>query len=243
MKNPDFVGVGFPKCGTSFFYKTLLTHPQIINNLSGKEIHFFSEPFTLLTEQKKQQYRKLFPNVKDKIVGEFSPGTLYYPNSIEKLKSTSPDCKIIVMLRNPIDRSFSHFKHMLKHRVNNIKPKNRELLVKNSIFPECIYSGLYHNGISNLLKSFDKEKVLLIQYERFCLSYHEEMQKVCNFLQIDSFAFKQKIALPQAYKDKEHLREQLALYYQEDVSMLFRDFKNINNFSNFELELWQDFSA
>lgn len=241
MKKPDFIGVGFPKCGTSFFYDVLMEHPDVIHNQLSKEIHYFSKAMSTYDESDGEAYRAIFPNVLGKITGEYSPGTLYYPGSIAKTKKATPDSKIIVMIRNPIDRCLSHFKHMKKNRVKNISAKNETLLINNSIFPEAVYSGLYHFSLDQLFKHFNKDQVLILQYEKLCLYFESEMKKVCKFLEISDYNFNNSINLPDQYRDKDFLREDLKLFYEDDVNRLFSDFQRINEFSEIDLRYWKDF--
>jgi len=241
MKNPDFVGVGFPKCGTSFFFKALSSHPEIYNNKFGKEIHFFSKPMSTYEDDDGSKYRSLFIDRSEGITGEYSPGILYYPNSIKKLKMASPNSKIIVMVRNPIDRCFSHFKHMKKNRVKNISAKNEKLLISNSIYPESVYSGLYHFSLSQLFMYFPKDQVLILQYEKFCQQFQNEMDKVCRFLEIKTHTFNQTIKQPDSYIHLDHLREDLIEFYEDDVRKFFIDFGKINELSAIDKSLWHDF--
>ena len=241
MKSPDFVGVGFPKCGTSFFYSVLASHPDVLSNRFGKEMHFFSKPLEIYEKKHSDEYYGFFPRVDGKITGEYSPGTLYYPNSISKLNKAAPAAKIIVMIRNPIDRSFSHYKQMMKYRVKNISAQNKNLLINGSIYPESVYSGLYHFSLNQLFKYYDKSQVMIIQYEKFCVNFDKEMNKTCDFLEITRAKFNQTVRLPEIYEDKQHLRKDLKMFYEDDVRNLFKDYGKINQYSEIDIRFWGDF--
>ena len=119
----DFVGVGFPKCGTSFLTKTLNKHPDI--SIPQKEIHYFWKLLPEFTEKDYQKYKELFKHKKN-LIGEFSPGILYCPNHIYHLHKALPNAKILVIVRNPIDRLLSHIKQVRKGRKNIYKAKTYE---------------------------------------------------------------------------------------------------------------------
>lgn len=118
---PDFLIIGAQKCGTSSLYSYLCSHPGIIA-ASKKEIHFFdAEAFG----NGINWYRAHFPySVKKSLLGlkrggktltgEASPYYLFYPNAHLRIADCLPDARLIVMLRNPIDRALSHYNHQVR---------------------------------------------------------------------------------------------------------------------------------
>lgn len=236
MNYPYFVGVGFPKCGTSFLYREICKHPKI--DKYTKERHFFSKPFYKFSDNEIKTYLNKFDS--DKIVGEFSPGILYYPLNIKFLYKALKDkpTKLIVIIRNPIDRVHSHFKQLKKFRLKNINPQNAELFVKNSLYPEVIYSGLYYLQLNKLFRYFSKNRVIIVQYEKLCDNFIFEMKNLFRFLSVEEIELKNNTHAPTIYGG---FRDELKEYYEDDVRKLFDEYSSINRYSHIDKSLWSDF--
>ncbi|RAQ39531.1 deacetylase sulfotransferase, partial [Arthrospira sp. O9.13F] len=103
---PHFIIIGTQKGGTNSLYQYLCQHPQIIPAAS-KEIHYF----TLNYHQPPQWYQSQFPRLPhpQQLTGEGSPYYLYHPAVPQRLHQYSPQVKLIVLLRNPVDRAISHY--------------------------------------------------------------------------------------------------------------------------------------
>ncbi|ABX12062.1 sulfotransferase domain-containing protein [Nitrosopumilus maritimus] len=115
---PNFIIIGAPKCGTTSLYNYLIQHPQILSS-SRKEPMFFS----MFYNKNPLWYKINFPikfGHSKKITGEASTSYLIYPNVPKLVKEMLPDVKIIIMLRNPIDRSFSQYTHHYRSGVETL---------------------------------------------------------------------------------------------------------------------------
>lgn len=108
---PSFIIIGTARGGTTSLFNYLSLHPQIEMPVK-KEIAFFCTHF----RKGLSWYKSHFPVKKDNsiITGEASPYYLSQPKAAERLKSMFPDVKIIVLLRNPIERAFSSYKNIKK---------------------------------------------------------------------------------------------------------------------------------
>ncbi|GAB4291582.1 MAG: hypothetical protein Fur0025_26880 [Oscillatoriaceae cyanobacterium] len=108
MKNiPNFMIIGAQKCGTTSLYNYLTAHPQVIP-AKQKEIHFFDNYF----EKGVDWYLKQFPSIdydKNLITGEASPYYIFHPHVPQRLYRLFPATKLIVLLRNPVERAISHY--------------------------------------------------------------------------------------------------------------------------------------
>lgn len=105
-KLPNLFLIGAPKCGTTTVHSWLDKHNNIFM-ASVKEPHHFDSPYgDPLSEQK---YYSLFDRVPDDIslIGEASVWYLYSEVAVKKILGTSPDCKFIVCLRNPVEAALS----------------------------------------------------------------------------------------------------------------------------------------
>ncbi len=122
-KLPDFLIIGVQKGGTTSLWYHLKEHPQIqmspnfigknsIGKINTKEVHFFDNP--------KQWgkgiswYKSLF-NENSQLQGEATPDYVSDFNAHERMYKDVPNAKLIVILRNPIDRAYSAYNHQIQY--------------------------------------------------------------------------------------------------------------------------------
>ena len=130
------MGIGAQRAGTTWFAECLREHPQICL-AHPKELNFFDEDKKFMLGF--DWYQKHFHQKKSfQVFGEFTSSYLYSQKAAERIKQNFPDVKIIVCLRNPIDRHFSH---------QATKPLDR---------------GLYFKHLQNYLGLFPRENILII---------------------------------------------------------------------------------
>lgn len=200
---PNFLIVGAPKTGTTSLYNYLAQHPQI----------FFSkikEPFFLSFAEEKfkckknitpwlinnfEEYKKLFMYSGDYIArGEASTIYLYYHDkTIKNIKKYIPDykkLKIIIILRNPIDRAYSHY---MMHRKNNWEnlsfrealQAEKERIINNYHFSYYYQEeGFYYNQVKAYLDNFKHVKIFL--FEEVINNPLDVTKEIFSFLNVDS---------------------------------------------------------
>lgn len=104
---PDFLIVGAQKAGTTALYAYLRWHPDITGP-SFKEVSFFDRHHV----RGETWYRAHLPaRPGSRVVGEASPSYLFHPDAPKRVARLMPNAKLIAVLRNPIDRAFSHYQH------------------------------------------------------------------------------------------------------------------------------------
>jgi len=105
---PDFLIIGAQKAGTTALYAYLRQHPQITGP-SWKEVSFFDRHYA----HGEAWYRGNFPNTLRArgLVGEASPSYLFHPLAPGRVAAMVPDAKLVALVRNPVDRAFSHYQH------------------------------------------------------------------------------------------------------------------------------------
>ena len=120
MAMPDFLIIGTQRGGTTSLYNYLLARPQIAA-ATRKEVHFFDNNF----HRGIPWYRAHFPSLiqgdmaetirgQRFITGEASPYYLFHPHAPARAALVVPKAKLIVLLRNPVDRAYSHYCRMVK---------------------------------------------------------------------------------------------------------------------------------
>jgi len=104
---PSLLVIGAQRCGTSSLYKYLGQHPGVAPSLR-KEIEYFSTRYT----EGVDWYRAHFAwRLGERLAFEASPDYLLHPLAATRAKQLLPQARVIVMLRNPVDRAFSQYQH------------------------------------------------------------------------------------------------------------------------------------
>ena len=106
---PDFLVLGAQKAGTTALYAYLRRHPQITGP-SWKEVSFFDRHWA----RGESWYRGNFPNLartRGKLVGEASPSYVFHPLAPGRVRQLVPEARLVVLVRNPVDRALSHYNH------------------------------------------------------------------------------------------------------------------------------------
>ena len=194
----DFFIVGAPKAGTTSLYHYLNEHPQVEMS-SQKEPDYFSDK--VLDEQGMyydknrvstlDKYESLFAQKESVVYGESSVSYLFYDNVAEDIKKYNPNAKIIIMLRNPIDRAFSHY--LMDYRLCLVSDSFENIIAKKSehkhahlFYQQYIEVSKYAKQIQRYLYFFEKESILFIDYEDFKKNVSNTVDKVYSFLNIST---------------------------------------------------------
>jgi len=176
-KLPNLFIPGAGKSGTSSLHQFLNTHPSISMS-TIKEPHFWTNPnYDKYKLQDFETYLSLF-NPEIIYRGESSTGYLFFENFIENIqKRYSKSPKFIILLRNPIDRIYSHYCWLKGIGSENLELKKAILNNKNIVpdqlqqLPEHHYKnyfqfGLYGNRVDKFYKTFGKENIHIITTEK-----------------------------------------------------------------------------
>ncbi|MCB9812593.1 sulfotransferase [Candidatus Nomurabacteria bacterium] len=171
--------VGSQKAGTSWLFKCLEEHPEVCG-ARGKETNFFTKDTSDTSD-----YYHLYNDCNHKpVFFEASPLYLYDKDAPQRIKASFPDAKIIILLRDPVERTLSHFRH-----IKNNGHLKESVLVESAVveFPELIEYSLYTKWTGNYAEVFPKEQVLFIDYKEICNKPQNVIDKVCDFLDIATF--------------------------------------------------------
>lgn len=174
---PDFVGVGVQKAGTSWWFDLLGDHPGI-DRPPFKELHYFDALYRPGGLADLDRYQHYFPRRPGQLIGEWTPRYLTDAWSLPLLAKAAPEAKILVMLRDPLDR----FQSGLTHDVARGAPDS-PLVV--SIHVE---RSDYVRQLEDLFSIFDREKVLVQQYEACRADVAGELALTQQFLGLEATA-------------------------------------------------------
>jgi hypothetical protein len=195
---PTYLIVGAMKSGTSALYEYLVRHPLVARS-TNEEVHYFS----LHYDRGFAWYRGHFPTVlraayarrrygRRLITGESTPYYMFHPHASQRIASLLPDAKLLVVLRNPVDRAYSHYNHARQMGVEDIasfedaleaEPARLDGEVEKMLADPSYNSpahwhnsylarGLYVEQVQRLFSLFDERQVLIHTAEE--LSSHPE---------------------------------------------------------------------
>ena len=244
-KLPDFIIVGVQKSGTTSLFKDLENHKNIKFN-NNKEIHFFDRHYS----KGISWYRSWFPfKIDRRLTGEATPSYIFYPNVIKRMKLYLPKVKLILILRNPVDRAYSHFQmekrkfrenlsfeEAIKHERLNLSSLYAQVLENDDkhanerlINKSYLSRGLYADQIKILFDYYDKSKILIIESENFKNNKMTTLNEVCDFLGIDYFKKYQLIKNQNVHSYppiSEKTKELLKRYYTKPNKILYKLIKS-----------------
>ena len=193
---PDFIIAGASKCGTSSIYYYLSRHPQILLSHT-KEIDFYWTNYRRGIDW----YLAHFPTICDRpdfITGEATPNYLRFPQVAQRIKDTFPQTKIILLLRNPVDRAISWHYHKLNTGLTSESLSTAiateiarlatvtEAEITNTGFynPDNIMSSLYIYKIKPWIELLGRDRFLILKSEDFYLDPLQQMEQVFEFLNL-----------------------------------------------------------
>jgi len=200
MRKPNLFIVGAAKSGTTSLHNYLNQHPDIFmcnpkepHYLINKEIGVERIPVGVT---KKSEYENLFIEGEDKKYrGESSVMYLMYPEIvIPKIKKEyDENTKVIIMLRNPVERAYSGFHHVKRYNIKeNIQDFTKAWEVSEERYfnqkdmtPASRYQelGLYYKQVKSYLNEF-KDNLHIIIYDDYKFDFKSEMKKVFEFLEV-----------------------------------------------------------
>lgn len=222
---PDFVIIGYHKCGTTSFYDYLCQHHNI-GHASRKEIHYFD----LAYWRGSGWYRTYFPTIFTKrkiekrtkhrfITGEASPLYVIHPFVPARIYELVPKVKIIILLRNPVDRAYSHYQHAYLADQESAtfeetitEDDNRWNIFSKQLSNDEIHDydvkyiktpyvsfGKYIEHIKSWYETFPKEQILVLKLEDLENNLHNTLKRTFQFLDLPNFTIQDT--------DKKNVRE------------------------------------
>jgi hypothetical protein len=207
---PDFYIIGSMKSGTTGVFRTLQGHPDIVSG-KKKEIHFYNTNRDMST----LYYKSFFPRrdmleARDnaygrQIIGEATPDYIFHPAAPERCAAVTPDAKFILLMRNPVDRAFSHWKQGKRFAFEPLDfetaisveaarldgeaerlTRDRYYYSYNHQQYSYLARGRYVEQIENWLHIFPRERFLFIQSEAIFSDPSRYFSEITNFLGIDN---------------------------------------------------------
>lgn len=184
MTLPDFVGIGAPRSGTSWLNTLLASHLDVYTPTLRDEINFFDDYY----ERGLDWYEGLFPDPEAaagyRAIGEVTPQYLECPECPERIFTTLPDSKLLVMLRHPVDRAYSQYGFYVQRR--NYRDSFEEFVTE---MPRSLERGFYSRYLRRYLRYFDRSRMLVLVFEEAVADVARTKQVLAEFLDLDPARF------------------------------------------------------
>jgi hypothetical protein len=185
---PDFFIIGAPRSGTTSLHEYLNQISEIF--MCTKESGYFSK-FSIGRVKTEREYKSLYNNSKNnQLIGDATPDYLRDPETPSLIYKANPKAKIIILLRDPIERTHSHY---LKHIRNGYetKPFSKRFAeykddTRGSFHDYIIMPSFYFDSVSKYINVFGDEQIKICIYEEFAKNTKKIVREILDFLQIDS---------------------------------------------------------
>ena len=208
---PDFIIIGESKCGTTSLYNYMIQHPAIKPALT-KEINFFNWSYDkpqnwysahFPTKLKKKISKNVFK--KPFLTGEATPLYLFNSQVPKRMFKIIPNVKIITVLRNPIDRAYSHYHDLgvrlgkekrtfddaIQSELKILEEKNYVVTDYDGDFTDRLYQyvtrGIYLDHLKIWMETFPKKQFLILKTEDLENNPSEILSDVFEFLSLPSY--------------------------------------------------------
>ncbi len=231
---PDFVGIGVPKAGTTWWFSLIASHPEVhVEN--QKELRYFGprvlDEFgrTGDFEDTADAYRAWFPRPEGTKSGEWTPNYLYTHQLPPVLRRAAPGCKLVVLLRDPVERYRSHV---------SIHTSSKRMQVHRHL---ALDRGYYSAALRPWEAVFSPSDMLILQFEKCRAAPATHLATTFRFLGVDDTYDSAAAGIPVNKTARKQslspeLERVLVGLYEADVLALAGRYPQI------DLHLWPNFA-
>ncbi len=202
---PNFLIIGAAKAGTTALHTYLQQHPQIYLT-PNKETNFFAfegmkinfqgvgdEALKDFSITDLASYQKQFDKVtKESAIGEACPLYLYHSEAPKKIYHYIPNCRLIIILRNPVDRAYANYHHLVRDDRELLVDFDRALAAESERiannwewFWHYTQAGYYSKQIQRYYDLFEPHQIAIYLYEDLTKSPITLLQNIFRFLEVD----------------------------------------------------------
>lgn len=228
----DFIVCGTQKGGTTALDVHLREHPDI-HMAVKKEVHFFDRDKHFVKSPNYAHYHRHFsPDAQHNVVGEATPIYMYWKGAIERIWAYNPSMKLIAVLRDPVERAYSHWNMEVEEgndnwefidAVRNETDRCREALPQRHRFYSYVDRGFYAEQIRNIWRYFPKQQTLFLKSDALRHSPDPTLAAIASFLNISAFPpAEQKSVHSRQYQSPigEDAKQYLRATYYHDICEL-----------------------
>jgi hypothetical protein len=174
---PDFVGVGASLCGTEWWYRLIIDHPEVAaDRIRPIGLHYFSH-FGLrrLTDADIERYHQWFPRPVGASSGEWTPDYAAQPWVAPLLARAAPEARLLFLVRDPVERFRLGMARTIEARVSN----------EGATAADVVDGGFYAIKLRRLLAVLPSERILVLQLERCISDTDSQLAETYRFLGLD----------------------------------------------------------
>ena len=237
---PVYIIIGAQRCGSTSLYEYLTSHPHIAPAFV-KEVHYFDVNY----KNGNLWYRAHFPTLFQQhyvhlvqdyqlITGESSPYYIFHPHAPGRIAQNYPGIKIIALLRNPVDRAYSHYQHQVRlglenltfedaieHEPERLHGENEKMLNDENYFSfnhqaySYLARGRYAQQLATWLNLFPRQNLKIIPTDELDANPQNTMDTLFDFLNLPAWKIISSHQFHQARYDTMNptTREQLEAYF------------------------------
>ena len=243
---PNFIIIGAVRCGTTSLYQNICEHPNVIS-AKQDEIGFFDSNFHLGLEwyksffPKNDEIEKLKEETGFGITGEDTPFYFWNKLSCDRILKTIPNCKLIVILRNPVNRAYSNYQLSVRNGKEDLSFEEVIGIEKKQLSNDGIYlddeinlekfkhprsnliKGWYYEQLKIWIEKFSDEQILIISTEDLENNPQETMNTVFDFLELPKYKMKkfQKLKFVKYKNMDDNIKQELFEYFKPKNEKLF----------------------
>ena len=191
---PKFLIIGYSQCGAQHLYNYLIQHPQILP-AAKKDVRFFTENYHYGIDWYEAHF-PVIPKEKNYITGEVSVNYVEHPAVIERIYKNFPNIKMIILLRNPVERAY--FKYQLWKKANSSALPFEEAIAKeleraeggaNAVFGETneinfLAKNFYLQNLKSWMSKFQRKQFLVLQSAELFSNPENVVNNVFHFLEL-----------------------------------------------------------
>lgn len=173
---PDFVIIGAMKCGTTGLFHHLRKHRGIVGS-KNKETNFFTRHY----DKGLPFYTQKFEGTDKQFFFEASPNYTkrhLYPHTAQRMHATLPNAKLIYLMRDPIDRAMSHYRH------NFAAGREKRPYSKAFNRPNYVKTSQYHYQLEAYLQFYPRDQILLVSAEQLWNNPGDVLPGILKFVGI-----------------------------------------------------------
>jgi sulfotransferase family protein len=209
---PAFIMIGAQRCGTTSLFRALMAHPQVVRPAFHKGVNYFDLNYYRGMRWYRGHFpiaeiaRRRTPGPGDPVAFEASGYYMYHPFATERIARELPGVKLVVMLRDPVERAFSAYKHEYargyewetfdraleledERLVGEIERMRRDPAYES--FPHRHHSyrhrGQYADQLDRVYQRFPRSQVHIIESEALFDQAGPEYQRLLSFLGLQPF--------------------------------------------------------
>lgn len=234
---PDFIGIGVQKAGTTFWWKLIAQHPDVVGEI--KETHQLTRlGWRPMFQKDVESYHRYFPRPSGAITGEWTPRYMTVAGVAETMKIVAPDAKLLVLLRDPVERYRSGVGQWQKHKERRGKRLNLWAGRK-----DAYARSFYGFTLTPYVEAFGLDRLLIPQFEQCLQDPAGQYKRTLDFLSLPEWLPDEEVLgkpvnvsvkrpSPKALDEPPDLVESL----EDDVRLLMTYAPDL------DLSLWRNFT-